>query len=171
MLHMLQNNSIDFQRVSRRDADSMQHERNMRGRVAMSTDLVGWDSYEWAGLDRQRAVEMFEEQIGYAVLMDEETVTIPIFAAKVLLVCARDGQHKREGRRRPRDTQHARLAKLAAVHWARRRKAELVAGGIKATGANSAEDQAAEEARELLSKRGVKLKVETIRRRMQSKKI
>jgi hypothetical protein len=189
----------------------------MKPRRTMATSFVNWGSYEWAGVDRQRAVEMFGEQIAYAVMLNEETITLPPHAAKVLyacakagarkgrgrgnamtdrrravgrlgqvianegwstlsrqearlvLACAKDGQHKGQGRGRPRNTRRDQLAKRSSVQVARQKKVELVAAteNMRATGANSAEEKAAEDAHKWLSDRGLRLKVDTIIRRMQ----
>lgn len=111
---------------------------------------------------RQRAVELLEQQIDFAELEKEETITLPVFGAKVILSCARDGQHKGQGRRRPRDTQMDRLAKRAVVGWACKRQDELVAAGLKTS---RAKDQAATEAQANFGKR-TGLSAPEIRRRM-----
>jgi len=74
---------------------------------------------------------------------------------------------------RPRKSYIEQVVNNVVVNWARERKAELHALGMKNTGANSAEDKAAEEAREALSKlfhntRYTVPAVGTIKRRMQS---
>jgi hypothetical protein len=66
----------------------MQHGRNT------SAPFTEWDSYEWAGVDRQRAVETLGDQIIYAVLQDEERITLPRHAAQVIHSCAKDGARK-----------------------------------------------------------------------------
>jgi hypothetical protein len=109
------------------------------------------------GVERQRAVEMFRKQIAGA--MNEGEITLSLAAAKVILACAWDGARKGQGRHgRPPDAQRTKLRKHTAlklaVQWARGRKAELVGGGMKATGAGSAEDQAAKEASALLAGNG-----------------
>lgn len=86
--------------------------------------LPQWDSYTW-GINRQRAVELFEDEITRAVLEKRETVTLPVFAARVVLSCAKDGQHRGRGRRRPPESTHDRVARRAVVSTAQQRWAEL----------------------------------------------
>jgi hypothetical protein len=86
--------------------------------------LPQWDSYTW-GIGRQRAVELFEEEISRALLERQETIELPIFAAQVILSCAKNGQHRGHGRQRPPESENDRIAKRAIVLYARRRWAEL----------------------------------------------
>ena len=71
--------------------------------------MSDWESYEIAWADgkaaaevkrdlRQRAVEMFGEQIAYAELLNEGAITLPLHAAKVLHACAKAGARKGQGR-------------------------------------------------------------------------
>ena len=80
--------------------------------------LPQWESYTW-GIDRQRAVELFEDEITRAGLEKRETVTLPVFAAKVVLSCAKDGQHRGQGRRHPPESARDRVAKRAVINYAR----------------------------------------------------
>ena len=50
-----------------------------------------------------------------------ETITLPLFAAKVILACARDGQHRGQGRHHPPDSEMDRIAKATVVDYARAR--------------------------------------------------
>ena len=99
---------------------------------------------------------------------DPLTLTMPRYAWEHIVACAKAGQHKRQGR--PSDTRGDKLRKNAIVAFARQRKNELIATGtMAATGADSAEDQAVEEARVLANERyGLNLATETIRRLMQA---
>jgi len=87
--------------------------------------LPQWDSYVLGGIDRQRAVELFEDEITTALLEGRETVALPVFAAKVILSCAKDGQHRAQGRRRPPESTSNRVAKRAVILYAQQRWAEL----------------------------------------------
>ncbi len=102
-----------------------------------------WDSWTLGGLDRQRAVELFEEEITMAVLEDRETITIPVFGAKVVLACAKDGQRRGQGRRRPPESENDRVARRAIIAMARQRWAEL--GWRRGTKLQAARDVIAEE--------------------------
>jgi hypothetical protein len=86
--------------------------------------LPQWESYTW-GIDRQRAVELFEDEITTAWLEKRETVTLPVLAARVILSCAKDGQHRGQGRQRPPESANARVARRAVVSMAQQRWAEL----------------------------------------------
>jgi hypothetical protein len=126
--------------------------------------FTDWESYEWTTLERQHAVELFAKQISYSELENAETITLPIRAAKVILASARDGQHKGQGRRRPRDSDMDRIAKRTVIQWARDRKAQLVKEGARP---GAAEEQAATEARDEFGKR-TGLSEDYIKRMMQS---
>ena len=86
--------------------------------------LSQWDSYT-LGIDRQRAVELFEEEISRALLERQQTIELPVFAAQVILACAKDGQHRGQGRRRPPKSENDRIARIALIKYARQRWAEL----------------------------------------------
>jgi hypothetical protein len=75
-----------------------------------------------------------------------------------------------QGRKgRPRKSYVEELLREAIVSLAKERKDDLVATGMKATGTNSAEDQAAEEAHIFASERnGLNVAATTIKRLMQS---
>lgn len=142
----------------------MQQKRN-KNVTATDDDGPG----PWAG-DRQSAVEVLRIEIARREARGSETeITLPLEIARLILECAKKGVHKGQGRGRPRDSRGDKLKKQAIVSWALERKAKLHEQGIKATGANSAEDRAAEEARVLASERyGLSLAVTTIKRMMQS---
>jgi len=59
--------------------------------------FAGWDHYEWK-LGRQRAVELLAQQIAYAELEKQETITLPAHAANVVYTCAKAGARKGQGR-------------------------------------------------------------------------
>ncbi len=99
--------------------------------------LRQWDSYTW-GIDRQRAVELFEDEITTAVLEDRETIALPVFAARVILACAKDGQHRGQGQRRPRENENTRIARQAIIKYAQQRWAEL--GWRRGTKRQAAQD-------------------------------
>jgi|SRR5205809_4049287 len=82
---------------------------------------VPWEGYELRGIGRQRAVDLFDQEIAFAVLERRETITLPLFAAKVILACARDGQHRGQGRHHPPDSEMDRIAKATVVDYARAR--------------------------------------------------
>jgi len=60
--------------------------------------FLAWDHYEWRGPSRQRAVELFAQQIAYAELEKQETITLPPHAANVIYACAKAGARKGRGR-------------------------------------------------------------------------
>ena len=124
-----------------------------------------WDCYEWRGPKRSRAVELFAQQIAFAELEKQETITLPVFAAKVLLSCARDGQHKGQGRRRPPDSQTVRIMKRSVGQWTRQREEELVMTGMKRS---RAKNQAAEDAQAEFGKR-IGLSAQYIKRKAHTK--
>jgi hypothetical protein len=106
------------------------------------TALTEWNRYELRGIARQRAVDLFEQEIAYAELEEREAI-VPVFAAKVILACAKDGQHRGQGRRRPSDSDMNRIRKLAVEQWMRDRATELQKTGVKRS---HAKDKAAVEA-------------------------
>jgi hypothetical protein len=94
---------------------------------------------------------------------------VPFDIAETILQCARQGVHKGKGKGRPRDSYVVRLRKDAIQAFARSRKAQLRATGLPATGHNSAEEQAADDARDLARERyGLLLSANTIKRLMQN---
>jgi hypothetical protein len=64
----------------------------------MGAPFIDWDSYEWTGVDRQAAVEMFGDQIVQAVIQNEGVISLPRHAAEVIHACAKDGARKGQGR-------------------------------------------------------------------------
>jgi hypothetical protein len=164
----------------------MQHERDKRRKdlvkVPDKVVLHGRPRQvpEPGTFDRKSAVEYLEEEIQWlqeearanSEDVNELEVTLPMEVAKLVLECAEAGKRKGQGRKgRPPDKDLVEAQNAWVVEWARERKADLVHDGMKATGANSAHDQAAEEASTLAYKLfGLNLSVGTIRRRMQSEK-
>ena len=101
-----------------------------------------WDHYEFGGLTRQLAVEIFDRQIAWAELDKEGSIKLPVFVAKLILACAKAGQHKGQGRGRPPDSEKDRISKRAIEEMTRARGAELTTQGLKRS---RAKDQAVEE--------------------------
>ncbi len=127
--------------------------------------MTEWHHHQWR-LGRQQAVELFAQQIAFAELENAEMITLPLSAAKILLACARDGQHKGGGRRRPPDNQMDRVAKRAVIRCAQERMTRLVEEeGWKP---RDAKNKAAEEAQERFGKR-TGLSADTIKRSLKSK--
>lgn len=110
----------------------------------------------------QDAREYLAIEIAKRDLRGSDTpITLPVAAARQLF--------KKNPSNRPAETRGHTMRKRAVVAFAKQRKDELHAQGMKATGASSAEDQAAEEARVLAHERyGISLAVTTIKRLMQS---
>ncbi len=86
-----------------------------------------------------------------------------------VITCAEKGVHKGKGRLgAPRTTRWKKLKQEVVVNFARSRRDELHAQGMKLTGANSAEDQAAAEASSMASEvYHLNLAASTIKRLMQ----
>jgi hypothetical protein len=139
----------------------------------------------WARRDPQSAVDYFESVIidtrvrharhqhwvGYDVPKKEMMVEVPLDLAETILECAKAGmaQGKKLGPSRV-----DRLAEAVAVKLGRERKMELIAKAkasntkLKATGADSAEDHAAQWASDwLFEKCGRRLAMTTMRKKMQ----
>jgi hypothetical protein len=126
-------------------------------------------------LDRVSVVEWLEIQVlrsphyQQASTPDAKvTITLPLYEWEHIVAAAKSGLHKGQGRGRPTDSRWQRNRKRKIAMWARGRKDQLIASGMKATGTNSAEDQAAEEARVLALDFGVYVAASTIKRMMQS---
>jgi hypothetical protein len=124
----------------------------------------------WAA-DRQSAVEFLD----LAVIRhrrpnaSDARIKLPLDVARLVLDCAKLGLHKGQGRRRPPLTHGDKLRQQAIAAWCKRRKAKLHGAGMKMTGANSAEDQALEDARDFASKRyNMNLSIKTLKRLMQT---
>jgi hypothetical protein len=124
---------------------------------------------QWA-VDRQSAVEVLRIEIAKKRARGSNAeITLPLEIACLIHEAAAFGLHKGQGRKRPRDSRGDKLKKQAIVSWGRLRKAELHAQGMNTTGANSAEDHAAEDARQHAHERyGINLAASTIKRMMQS---
>ena len=128
-------------------------------------------------ISRQDAVDLHE--IVHAVRKsrirrygkdDPRTVfALPLAVEKLILACAKDGLHTGQGKGRPRSSAVHDFKMRAIVTWAQDRRDELHANGMKKTGHNSAEDQAADEARVLAKDVGVIVAASTIKREMQSR--
>jgi hypothetical protein len=84
---------------------------------------------------------------------DRLAVTLPRYVWEHIVASAKAGQRKRQGQKGKPNTHWDNLYKDAITAFALKRKDELVASGMKATGANGAADQAASEACELAMKR------------------
>jgi hypothetical protein len=142
----------------------------------MSTDGINHeDGQDWP-MDRHNAVEILGVRLAQlrrnSAPGTEDLVSISLRFREweLLHECAKNGVNKGQGRKRPAATRGDKLRKGAIICFARDRKIKLVEAGLKATGSNSAEDQAAEEARQLGNDRyGLNLSVNTIKRLMQSK--
>ena len=126
--------------------------------------LDGWDK-----VAPQDAVELAE--IVHAVNVrrradGREPVALPLTVERRLIECAKRGMQRGQGRKgRPRKSYAEELLREAIVSLAKERKDDLVATGMRATGTNSAEDRAAEEASE---RYGLNVAATTIKRLMQS---
>jgi hypothetical protein len=97
------------------------------------------------------------------------SISLRVGEWELILARAKDGVQKRQGRRRPRETRADQVRRNAIIDWAKDRKKELIGAGRRATGANSAEDQAAEEARVFARQRYSKnWSANTIKRWMQT---
>ena len=93
-------------------------------------------------------------------------VKLPLEIADTLLECAKRGMHTTKGR--PKDSILRKSRKEDVALFACVYKAELVARGMKATGANSAEDRAVEYFRTFLRRHfNIRLRFETFKREMQ----
>ncbi|WP_396604514.1 hypothetical protein ACFLEY_03820 [Bradyrhizobium sp. YCK136] len=121
--------------------------------------------------DRESAVEFLEMEIYKRnTRRSDNPIILPLEAARLIFDCAKLGQHKGHGRKGAPPNRVKKLQSEAIVNWARKRRDKLRAEGMKATGANSAEDQAAEEASSFASERyGFNLAASTIKRKMQSR--
>jgi hypothetical protein len=75
----------------------------------------------------------------------EETVTLPLDVARVVLDCAQRGMRKGTGRGGQRLSHRDRTIRDGIIAWAKWRKDELVGGGERA---GKAEELAADEARQ-----------------------
>jgi hypothetical protein len=139
----------------------------------------------WARRDPQSAVDWFEtviiytrvrharpqDRLGYDVPKDKMMVEVPLDLAETILECAKAGMAQGK---KLRPSRIDRLAEAVAVYRGRKRKMELIAKAkasntkLKATGADSAEDQAAQWASDLLfEKCGRRVSMTTMRRKMQ----
>ena len=97
---------------------------------------------------------------------DYLVVKLPLKVAVTILECAKRGMHTRRGR--PEDSILRKSAKEDYAVFARVYKAELVDRGMRATGANSAEDRAADTFRKLLRRHlDIRLKFATFKRLME----
>lgn len=115
----------------------MQHKRNKISSLASSDDLSDHD-----------LIEFVQIRMEFASLRGTP-VDMPIVsydAWKRILACAKRGARIGKGRQRPPKTLQAKLKEKAVSDFMLAKKQALVEGGMKATGANSAEDQACEEA-------------------------
>jgi hypothetical protein len=142
---------------------------NNRFRIRIRDDA---DEYALAHEGPRGAVDWFEVEIeahkGRAACAGKPctVVQVPIDIAETILECAKQGVHRGKGR--PRDSYVVRSRKDSIQAFALRRKAKLRAGGLPATGHNSAEDQAAEEASQLAGEwYGLSLSAGTIKGRME----
>jgi hypothetical protein len=154
----------------------MQHECNKSESSLQEILRHLWENtideiLEDQGWDSQDAVEWVEILI--AVRAGDAKIELPLPILLAVLDCAKRGMHKGGEQGRPRKSYIEQVVNNVVVNWARERKAELHALGMKNTGANSAEDKAAEEAQEALARlfhntRYTAPAVGTIKRRMQS---
>jgi hypothetical protein len=100
----------------------------------------------------------------------DDTVTLSLDAARLLLDCARKGMHKGQGRRRPSLSRWDRKIRDGWFAWARRRKAKLIDTRDSSIlddhgrpSAAKAEEKAAEETRQFAHDRnGLNLATNTI---------
>jgi hypothetical protein len=133
----------------------------------------GSDNWEDWAKDRRSAVTLLRMEIDrirkYKPDEKWRKIELPDDIWTVILEASIDGIHKGGGRRRPPISHVEQLKQNAVVAFGRKRKRELIQSGMKATGANSAEDRAATEASDLLGTRyGMNLSTNTIKRKMQS---
>ncbi len=131
----------------------------------------------WADGTRANAVEYLDLEIyrreyfakGSGCPLDETevVVTLPLIIARLVLAAARAGMRKGQGRKGVRLTHAKREDRKTLIYWAKARKAELIAEGMKP---GKAEEQAAEEQRALAWKRyGINLAKSTIKRAIRSR--
>jgi hypothetical protein len=179
--------NIEKQGVTRYDDVSTQHGRDMK---PTDDDLVTREDGDesWARRDRQSALDWFEravnvaqvrrdyrEHVGRPVRKDEMLVEVPLDIAELILAGLTNGIT--EGKKL-RTTRRNRMADAIAADHGRKLKAKLLKeakllkanGKLNATGADSAEDQAAQWACHwLLREYGRPLSPTTMKRLMQEK--
>jgi hypothetical protein len=166
---------VVFQALTNGGTMSMQHECNKSESSIQKIlrfrfeDIIDEMLEEYEG-DPENTVELVEILI--AVRAEDAKIELPLPILRDVLHCAKRGMRKRGGRGRPRKSFIEQVVNNIIVNWACERKAQFHASGMKNTGANSAEDKAAEEAREELAKLFGKTytvpAVGTIKRHMQS---
>jgi hypothetical protein len=138
---------------------SMQQERNKsRPDDVTDTEYTDAELIEWLAI-----------KIAALVARGVDTPIMSPDAWRRVITCAEKGVHKGKGRGAPRTTRWKKLRQEIVVNIARSRRDELHAQGMRLTGANSAEDQAAAEASSMASEvYDLSLAASTIKRLMQS---